>query len=205
MSNMLPEYSTVRFCDVYNNAAAFVSDYKASALYDAYIDTAQVLHLNNSLSDANATKLFYLLYARYGNNPIANWDEEQFKYKLFSVIFQYGPTWAKKLDIQVKVRELKDDEEGKGIFAGSRTIYNAAANPSTEPSTQSLEELTYINAQNTTNYKRSPLEGYTMLLDLLETDVTEDFLKRFNICFKRFVSPEKPLIYVTEVEEDDGN
>ena len=204
MNRMIPEYSTIRFCDVYDSATDFVSDYKASALYDAYTDTSHNVHLNNSISDDNATKLFYLLYARYGNNPIANWDKEQFKYKLFSVIFQYGPTWAKKLDVQAKVRELSDTTPGEGIFAGSKTIYNAAANPSTEPSTQSLEELTFINAQNTTNYKRSPLEGYTMLLDLLEDDVTDEFLRRFNICFKKFVSPERPLLYVEE-DEDNGN
>ena len=27
--------------------------------------------------------------------------------------------------------------------------------------------------------------------------------KKFNICFKRFVSSERPLIYVTEDEDDD--
>jgi hypothetical protein len=40
----------------------------------------------------NVSLVYYLLYARYGNNPIANRDENQFKFKIFSVIFQYGPT-----------------------------------------------------------------------------------------------------------------
>ena len=43
-----------------------------------------------------------------------------------------------------------------------------------------------------------------MLIDLLNTDVTEDFIKKFNVCFKKFVTPERPLIYVEE-DEDDGN
>ena len=33
-------------------------------------------------------------------------------------------------------------------------------NPGTEPSTGSLEELTSINAQNTTGYKKSKLDAY---------------------------------------------
>lgn len=202
MNRMIPQYSTMLFTDVWNNAEDFVTDYKESGLYDA--TSASVL--NNSLSDAAATKLFYLLYARYGNSPLANRDVHQFQYKVFSIIFQYGPKWEKDLDIQVKVRALSDTTPGEGIFAGSRTIYNAAANPSTEPSTGTLDELTFINQQNTTNYKRSPLEAYAMLEDLLKDDISKLFVDKFAICFKKFVSNERPIIYVSEEdEEDDGN
>lgn len=188
---MIPQYSTEKFTDIWDNAADFVSDYKASGLYNA----------NNKISDDSATTLFYLLYARYGNSPIANRDITQFQYKVFSVIFQYGPKWEKDLDIQKKVRDLTEDE----IRLGSKAIYNQALNPATEPSTAGLEELEYINQQNTTNYKKSPLEGYAILEDLLRDDITKIFVDRFNICFKKFVSSERPLIYVSEVEEDDGN
>lgn len=202
MSNsMLPEYSTKLFCEVWSEAEDFVGDYKDSALYDAYTDTSGT-HLQNSLDDATATKLFYLLYARYGNNPIANRDVNQFKYKIFSTIFQYGPTWAKRLDVQVKLRDLSEDD----IRLGSKAIYNQAMNPSTAPTTSTLDELTYINQQNTTNYKKSKVDGYAMLLELLDTDVTKQFVDRFKICFKTFVTPERPLIYVSEEdEENDGN
>lgn len=82
MSNsMIPQYSTVLFTDVWDNAAEFVSDYKSSGLYDT----------NNKISDTSATTLYYLLYARYGNSPLANRDITQFQYKVFSIIFQYGP------------------------------------------------------------------------------------------------------------------
>ena len=191
MSNILPEYSTMLFTQVWDEASEFVSDYKASGLYLA----------NSKISDTSATALFYLLYARYGNSPIANRDVNQFQYKVFSIIMQYGPTWEKRLDIQKKIRDLTDDD----IRLGSKAIYNQAMNPSTEPSTSTLDEITYINQQNTTNYKKSPLDGYAMLIDLLNTDVTEDFIKKFNVCFKKFVTPERPLIYVTEEDEDDGN
>ena len=157
---------------------------------------------NNKISDTSATALFYLLYARYGNSPMANRDVNQFQYKIFSVIFQYGPTWEKELDVQSKVRALTDEQ----IRLGSKAIYNQALNPATEPSTGDLEELEYINQQNTTNYKKSPLEGYAILVDLLKDDITKQFIDKFNICFKKFVSSERPLLYVSEEdEEDDGN
>ena len=190
-SSMFPQYSTVLFTDIYNNVEDFISDYKNES--DDFVNGIPQL-----ISETSANTLFYLLYARYGNNPIANNDINQFKYKLFSVIFQYGPTWEKRLEVQAAIRQLSLED----IRLGSKAIYNQALNPSTEPSTASLEELEFINQQNTTNYKKSPLEGYAMLLDLLSTDVTEDFLKKFNVCFKKFVSAERPLIYVTEEDED---
>ena len=202
MSNqMLPEYSTVLFTQVWDEADEFVDEYKASGLYK---DVSKI-------SDDSAETLFYLLYARYGNNPLANRDVNQFKYKVFSIIFQYGPAWEKELDVQAKIRAISDDPSDvndptkPNIFQGSKAIYNQALNPQTEPSTSSLNELTYINQQNTTNYKKSPLEGYAILLDLLKKDVTNEFLNRFQKCFKVFVSAEKPLLYVTDIEEEEDD
>lgn len=191
MSNMIPQYTTMKFTDVWDNAADFVADYKSSGLYVT----------DNKISDTSASTLFYLLYARYGNSPMANRDVNQFQYKVFSIIFQYGPKWEKDLDIQAKVRALTEDE----VRLGSKAIYNQALNPATEPSTAALDELTYINQQNTTNYKKSPLEGYAILETLLKDDITKIFIDKFNICFKKFVSNERPIIYVSEDEEDDGN
>lgn len=192
MNRMLPEYSTMIFTDVWNEAGDFAAEYKSSGLYIT----------NSKVSDDSAATIFYLLYARYGNNPIANRDVNQFKYKVFATIMQYGPTWEKRLSVQKAIRDLTVDD----IRLGSKAIYNQAMNPSTEPTTSTLEEITYINAQNTTNYKKSPLEGYSILLELLDTDVTKEFIDKFKVCFKTFVQPERPLIYVSEEdEEDDGN
>ncbi len=183
MNRIIPEYSTVLFTDVWDDVEEFTSDLSESPFAD-------------SISADSVSLVFYLLYARYGNNPIANRDVNQFKFKIFSVIFQYGPTWEKRLEIQKALRELDITE----LMKGSKAIYNTALNPSTAPSTGSLEELNYINSQNTTNYKKSKMDAYTQLLDLLETDVTEDFIVKFRKCFKVFVAPEKPLLFVTEEE-----
>lgn len=79
MSNMLPVYNTKLFTDIWEEATDFLADYAA-------------VGIPTTISTQSATTLYYLLYARYGNNPIANWDEEQFKYKVFGIVFQYGPT-----------------------------------------------------------------------------------------------------------------
>lgn len=203
MNRMLPEFDTMKFTDIWDNAAEFISDYKSSGLYDAYTDTNHVFHPENSLDDATATKLFYLLYARYGNSPIANFDITQFQYKVFSIIFEYGPTWKKQLEVQTALRDLDAPQIQQGSFA----MYNQALNPSTAPATDTTTPLTYINQQNTTRYTKSPLEGYATLLELLSTDVTKAFIDKFKVCFKVFVKPERPLLYVTDLEEDetDGN
>ena len=96
MSNveMFPQYDTKLMTDVWSQASDFLTDYQ-----NAGIPT--------TISNQNATTLYYLLYAKYGNTPIANYDENQWKYKMFSVIFQYGPTWEKRLDVQTTLRGLQ--------------------------------------------------------------------------------------------------
>lgn len=179
-------YRTKKFTDFYPIAQDFINDY----------------HLNGipaTITDDSANTLFYLLYARYGNSHIINSDENQFKYKLFSIVFQYGPTWEKRLDIQNKLRNLTEDE----LMRGTKAIYNTANNPGTEPSTGSLEELQYINSQNTTGYKKSKMDAYANLLALLDTDVTEDFIKKFGKLFITILEPREPLWYATEIGEDN--
>lgn len=187
-NEMLPQYSTILFTDVWNDVADFKSDFADSPFAGS---------LSSSNPD-NVSLIFYLLYARYGNNPIANLDVEQWKFKIFSVIFQYGPTWQKRLEIQGKLRSLTEDD----ILKGTKAIFNHAFNPSSTPSTGSLEELTYINDQSTSNYKKSKMDAYMQLWELLDTDVTEEFLTQFRRCFKIFVSSEQPLLYVTEDDEE---
>lgn len=189
MSNVskLPAYDTILFTDVYADVASFTNDYNN-------------VGIPTTIQTNSVSTLYYLLYAKYGNSPIANYDVNQFKYKLFSIIFQYGPAWEKRLEIQNKLRNLTDDE----LIKGSKAIYNHANNPSVSPSTATLEELDYINDQSTTNYKKSKMDAYGQLWDLLRTDVTGEFLSKFKVCFKNFILPERNFIYVTEEEEEEN-
>lgn len=185
MSRM-PSYDTKLFTEIYNNAENFVEDYQASGLY-------------NEEMDDNIETIFYLLYAKHGNDPIANYDVNQFKYKMWAIIYQYGPSWVKRLDIQKKLRALDETD----ILEGARAIYNHAYNPSTAPTTQTTTELDYINEQNVTKYSKAKLDAYTQLWDILRADVTNDFINKFDSLFKQFVRPERTWIYITERDEED--
>lgn len=183
---MIPAYSTKTFQDIFVDVNAFKEFYNDNGI-------------PTTIKIENVTTLYYLLYARYGNSPIANNDVNQFKYKVASIIFQFGPTWEKKLSIQKTLREMNEEE----MLWGSKQIFNHSYNPSTEPSTSTREELLTINEQNATNYKRAKLDAYGMLMDLLREDVTGLFISKFSVLFKSFVRHENPILYITEGEEED--
>ena len=175
------QHRTRTFCDIFPDENTFNTEYAASAI-------------TMSLTATNKKALYYLLYARYGNSHIASSDENQFKYKMWAIIYMYGPNWEKELALQATFRNMTEAQ----LVQGAKTIFNHAHNPGTAPTTSTLEELTYIDNQNTANYKKSNLDAYYLLEGLLKADVTEAFLKKFESLFIRFVSPEPPIIYVSE-------
>ena len=184
--DLRPEYSTMTFAQVYPSYEKFKED------YDALITL--VSGGVQPLTNANAQATFYLLFARYGNNPIVNFDTTQFKMKLMSVIATYGPVWEKKKAIQKSLRDLSEAE----LLQGAKQIYNHAFNPSTEPSTQELEELTHINDQNVANNKKAKMEAYSILWANLHVDATDEYLNKFKICFSRFVGDQCPILFAVE-------
>lgn len=179
-------YRQIKFTDVYDSAESFLADYGD-------------IGLPKTISDTSATTLFYLLYGRFGNDIIASSDTNRFKYRLFSIVWQYGPAWEKKLEVQKKLRDMSETD----ILTGSRQIYNNATHPATEPGTNTDEELEYIDSQNVTKAKRGKLEGYALLLQLIDTDVTQEFLNKFQKLFLTVVQPEEPLYYITEDDDND--
>ena len=154
-----------------------------------------------SITDDSLTVLFYLLYARYGNSHIASFDETQFIYKVASNIFMYGPTWEKRLEIQQNLRELTEAD----LLKGSQAIYNSANAPGTSLADNVGPDgkVDYISGQNTTDYRKSKMEGYATLASLLETDVTKEFIDRFANLFLKIVEPYSPLWYITYPEEEN--
>ena len=183
-----PQYITKTFVEVFPNYAKFKSD------YDDLIPLVSGGVAPLTASNIQAT--YYLLFARYGNTPIVNYDETQFKMKLMAIICTYGPVWERKKAIQKSLRDLTETE----LLQGAKQIYNHAFNPSTEPTTAQLEELTHINDQNTTNNKKSKMEAYSILWANLHVDATDEFLNKFKNCFSRFVGDQFPIIYVEEDE-----
>ena len=228
MSNplMKPMYDTNLFCEIWDSSDSFLADYNNTG-------TEFTNQVPPVLSQQNALMTYLLLFSRYGNNPIANYDVNQFKNKIFTIIWQYGPAWEKRLSMQEDIRNLtlqeitqgtKTDWSSEGTQSQNNsgtdtTINNHAFNPSTAPTTQTTNELDYIDQQqvakgsNTSTISgsdsqttgqvvtKSKMDAYAQLWDLVATDVTNDYIAKFKNCFKQFVAPERRMIYVTEDEE----
>lgn len=185
-----PEYSKLTFAQVWPSQKAFLDDYN--------VDNGFLVMPNAPVTENALKTLYFLLYARYGNTPIVNSDVNQWKFKIFSIIFSYGPAWEKKVQIQKKIIELSEND----ILIGARQIYNHAANPSTAPKTSDLTELEYINDQNTALHKKSKLEAYSILWEMIHTNHTEEFLTRFKDCFSKFVDSTPVPFYIYDEEGD---
>lgn len=184
LNSIYGNFRTRTFCEIWDDVADFIADYDNNGI-------------PATISDQDATTLYYLLYSKFGNSHIASSDETRFKYSLFRIIWEFGPAWKKKLSLQERLRTLTDEE----LLEGSKQIYNSAANPSAQPGVFSDEELKYINNQNVAKNKKGKLEAYSLLIDLLEDDVTERFLSKFDKLFLTIVYPELPLWYVSDDEE----
>lgn len=190
MNSLYGNYRTRSFNEIYEDLTDFTTDfnfYKTAGLNPGFT------------SETSINTIFYLLSAKFGNSHIANSDENQFKLKLFSYIFQFGPYWEKKLSIQSTLRGLTEAQ----LLEGSKQINNHSYNPSTAPSTDTLDELPTTNEQTATKFKKSRLDAYGLLSELLEKDVTEEFLNKFKKLFLVIVEPQLPLWYVTDINQGD--
>lgn len=177
-------WNTKKFSDIFANLGTFETEYKTSGLYvEGY-----------KLSDKSIVSLYYLLYARYANSPIANDDENQFKYKVWSIIFQYATIWEKKLDIQAKLRSMSEED----IMEGSRQLNNHAFHNGTAPSTGTNQEMLGVNQQDVSKYKKGKVEAYMQLWTALESDVTEELLNRFVPLFLQIAKPIRPILFESE-------
>lgn len=179
-------YRTRTFADIFPSYEEFEEAYNASVLKITFSPEGQ--------PGLSLPQLFYMLYAHYGNSHVAYSDENQFVYYMWSIIYQYGPLTIKKREIQDKLRAMGEEE----LSVGGLSIYNHSFNPSTEPSTNTLTELLTINDQNTERRMRSKPEIYATLLSLLEEDVVDKFIHKFERLFIKVLAPDYPLLYTTE-------
>ena len=172
----------------------FPQFYKFEELWEsstAFLDAYHNQSLPQELKDETITTLYYLLYGRYGSDCISGTNVRQWEYRFWGMVFQYGPAWEKRLEVQKRVRELSEDD----LRDGDLSLNNLAYNPGTEPATTSTEVLKGIAQQNAGIKKRSILGGYSMLESLLATDVSEEFLEHFKDLFKPLLYSGVPYLY----------
>ena len=178
---------TRTFAEIYPSADDFSAAYKANP----FATRAAIV-------DPDIEFIYYLLYANYGNSSICSSDEYRFSIKLFSLIYQYAPTYLQKVTLQQAIRAT----ENNGFKTGGKAIYNMAANPNIAPSTSALEELPYINNQNTTNYIKSDAEAYQIKWSLLDDSLESEFINKFRNLFIKIVNPTVPLWYPEVAEQE---
>ena len=178
-------YYSVTFGDLFPSPEDFIKDYKDSSLSAG----------KNTVSDDALTQLYYILWARYGNSHFNSLNNENIKGSIFSLIYMYGPTWERRIELQNKIRKLTDEE----IITGSSTKHTHADTPGT----LTRDSLNYIDEENTTTYKKGKIEGLALAQELLSADVTKEFINKFQYLFIRVALPYAPLYYETEIEEGD--
>lgn len=184
-------FSNRSFLDVFPDADTFLAQFK---------QFSDGVTLYYTLSDSEVKFLYLVIYGRYGSEYIASSNVSRFKTSIFNIVLLEGPIYIKRLDVQKRLMDLLDDDE---ILAGGKAIFNKALNPGNLPSTADLQEIEYINEQNTTNYIKSPTEGYSLLLSLLQSDYTERFLRNFRKLFLKILAPNYARLY--DVEELNEN
>lgn len=191
MNSYFQSFDNITFSDLWSTSESFVEAYKATGLPQTYEGGTYV-------DDETLKLIWTLMIGRFADSTIKPYNTYgAFQVRFMSRVWQHAPSWKKELDIQNKLRSLSL-EEGSLLYEGSKAIHNSALNPGTAPSE---EELTYINQQNTTKYKKSTLEGLALLTELMKNDVTEAFLRRFDDFFKTIIYTGRNLLYVTEGEQ----
>lgn len=181
---MAPETNEPTFSDVFKSEDSF------------YEFCASTEILDETITEAFLKKLWYMLYAYYGNAPIASMDENRWKAKLVVTIEAYAPTYIKKDDIQKKLRALDLED----LREGYKSLFNRAINPSAEPSTDNTNELPYINEQNVNKTRKNKADAYATLIDLLKSNLLEDFIKKFSKLFSKIASTGNIIVYRQEEE-----
>ena len=79
----------------------------------------------------------------------------------------------------------------------SMQVFNYADNPETSPETTEVDSVGFINRQTVSHQVRNKVDALSAYTDLLEADVTEAFLGKFNKLFI-ITSPELNRYYITE-------
>lgn len=148
--------------------------------YEAFKADKELIGLPETFQEPEFLKTVYiLLMGEYASSSIMNMSEAQFRIRFWSRVMSYGGQYERELSMQQKLLSMSDDE----LQISSKVIYNTSLNPSTEPTTDTMYELTTINQQNTTSHKRSLLNAYGFLNDLLDDNLTKKFVKRFKDLF----------------------
>lgn len=166
-------YNTRTFKDIWATSDDFVTDLTASAFTGCV---------------ENPTLIYYLLYSRFANSHIVGKDEDQWKIRMFTILYSCGPTYEKKMAIQKTLREMTDEDLLTNVQMISKTGYN----PSTvveEGGINAVSDISTVDQQNSTKTVSGKLKAYTNLWVILKTDITTSFIGKFSRLFISVILP----------------
>lgn len=177
---LAPEYSHMTFDQVFPDSDTFKTKLRATNILTAA-----------EITDAFLVRLFYLLYAKHGTDPIKSSNYDQWVYKVAYVTEAHAPEFLKREDIQKQLRALTETD----LREGYKNIFNHAVNPSTTPSTDNTNELPYITDQNVNKGIKAKADAYAYLWEILRSDVMERFLSWYDKLFSMVASTTNRIIY----------
>lgn len=187
MDSYYGNFRTRTFSEIFPDVTEFSTFYTTCGV-------PQNLLTGTGYTNFGISTIYWLLISNFANDHIKSSDENRFKLKLMSIIFEAGPQWQRAMKLQADIMGMTDSE----LLVGSKAIYNHAMHPDTTPSTGQLTELEYIDDQNTTNYRKDKILALVNAIDVLDTQICERFINRFRKLFINVVYPDYPLLYVSE-------
>lgn len=167
------------FSEVYADSSALQSDFEAKGFNDLGFP-----------SDYPWAVFYALIYGRHGHATVISPDEklDAWQYRFCSIIWQFGPYWLKEVSIQQSLRDLSEEDLLKGSLMVSSNALNPAEKPSATFEALDVPKVETIQQQATSQSRRSKMDAYATLSALLRTDVTENYLRRFDALFKNIYS-----------------
>ena len=97
----------------------------------------------------------------------------------------------------------KNTAEGDQLTTNNLAGSSNSSGSGTEEGSGTNSGTKDLSSTRSTTMSAGKLKAYEKLLELLNSDVTGEFISKFKICFKQFVMPERTWIYVTDTEEDE--
>lgn len=183
-------YNNRTFSEIFPDAETFAEKYEDSGLK---VEVSRI-------SDELIPVLYYLMISRWANSHPKSSDENRFIMSLFGVVMMYGPSWEARLKVQKEFRDLIGNDE---LFTGSTSINNHALNPGGAPTMDAFDPLNKINDQTANRRIKPKLEAYSGLMAMIKTDVSDQFLDKFDHLFRNMLDPDGNLYYTTTPEEQE--
>lgn len=169
----------LKFKDVFTTDVDFINAVGYMDPDDYYEGTSKITPV---LTEDQTTQCYYLLMSRYNESTFKLTDKDAIARRIGAILASYGAVWAKNKEINQTVRNMSESD----IIEGQTSVSNNASNPSIEPSTQTLDELTYIDNQMVNKTKRSKLNAYEHFKDMIDSEKDEWLIEKFKILFIKF-------------------